>query len=69
MVNVQPGPFHPWAYGTDCENPQGHQWYLLAEDTGGVEKRFLDNFGNVARWNGPFGVRLAVLLNTLISYS
>jgi len=33
-----------------------------------VEKRFLENFGNIVRWNGPFGVCLAFLLSTLISY-
>ena len=38
------------------ETLQGHRWYLLAEEAGGAEKRFLENFGNVIRWNGPFGV-------------
>jgi len=67
----QPGPFNPlppWADRADCENLQGHQWYLLAEDAAGVEKRFLESFGNVVHLNGPFGVRLAFLLSTLISY-
>ena len=31
----------------------------MIEDAGGAEKRFLENFGNVIRWDGPFGVRLA----------
>jgi len=31
----------------------------MVEEAGGAEKRFLENFGNVVRWNGPFGVRLA----------
>jgi len=31
----------------------------MTEEVGGVEKRFLERFGNVVRWNGPFGVHLA----------
>ena len=33
----------------------------MSEEAGGSEKRFLENFGNVVRWNGPFGVRLAFI--------
>lgn len=28
----------------------------MSEEAGGPEKRFLETFGNVVRWNGPFGV-------------
>jgi len=31
----------------------------MVKEAGGVEKRFLEDFGNVVHWNGPFGVRLA----------
>ena len=41
------------------ENSQGHQWYLQAGEAGAEDQRFLEDFGNVVRWNGPFGVRLA----------
>ena len=30
----------------------------MVEEAGGAEKRFLENYGNVVRWDGPFGVRL-----------
>ena len=30
----------------------------MIEDAGGAEKRFLENFGKIVRWDGPFGVRL-----------
>lgn len=43
---------------TERKTLQGHQWYLLTEEAGGAEKRFLETYGNVVRWNGPFGVRL-----------
>jgi len=43
---------------TVLENLQGYQWYFMTEEVGGVENRFLENFGNIVRWNGPFGVRL-----------
>ena len=46
-----------WIESAECENLQGHQWYFLTEDAGVVEKRFLENFGNTVRWNGPLGVR------------
>ena len=42
---------------TERETPQGHQWYLQAEDGGGAERRFLEDFGNIVHWNGPLGVR------------
>lgn len=65
-----PGPANPsWIFGVshlllsargaECKNLQGHQWYLMTEEAGGAEKRFLETFGNVIRWNGPFGVRPA----------
>ena len=46
------------ADGTERVNLSGHQWYIQVE-AGGTEKRFLETFGSVVRWNGPFGVRLA----------
>ena len=46
-----------WIESAECENLQGHQWYFLTEDAGVAEKRFLKNFGNIVRWNGPLGVR------------
>lgn len=56
----RPGPFQPLPVdGTDCANLEGHQWYLQAEEVGGMEKRFFENFGSIVHWNGPFGVRLA----------
>jgi len=45
-----------WVDSTECETLQGHQWYILVEEAGGAEKRFLEEFGGVVRWNGPFGV-------------
>ena len=36
----------------------GHQWYFQAGEAGAADKRFLEDFGNIVRWNGPFGVRL-----------
>lgn len=30
----------------------------MSEEAGGAEKRFLEDFGSVVRWDGPFGVRL-----------
>ena len=50
----RPSPLPP----AECETPQGHQWYFMNEEAGGVEKRFLEKFGNVVRWKGPLGVRL-----------
>lgn len=32
----------------------------MAEETGGIEKRFFESFGNVVHWNGPLGVRRAL---------
>ena len=62
------GPFaSPVAYSTDRETLQGHQWYLQVEEAGGTERRFLRTFGNVVRWNGPFGVRLAFHEHTLVT--
>jgi len=40
-------------------NPEGHQQYLMTAEPGGAEKRFLEDFGNIVRWNGPFLVRVA----------
>ena len=48
----------------NVENPQGHQWYFMAEDAGRVEKRFLESFGNIVRWKGPFGVCCAYRTRT-----
>ena len=45
--------------GSAVEELQGHQWYHMTEEVGGVEKRFLEKFGNIVRWKGPLGVRLA----------
>ena len=41
----------------------------MTEEAGGSEKRFLKNFGNVVRWNGPFGVSSAFIGHTPASYS
>ena len=38
---------------------EGHQRYLMTEEPGGAEMRFLEDFGNIVRWNGPFWVRVA----------
>ena len=53
-----PGPSHsfPEACSADCENIQGHQWYIQTEEAGGAARKFLETFGNIVRWNGPFGV-------------
>jgi len=40
---------------------EGHQWYWQTQDAGAVEKHLLENYGTVARWNGPLGVRSAVI--------
>jgi len=39
------------------KNLPGHLWYIMAEEAGGEGKRFLEDFGNIVRWDGPFGVR------------
>ena len=48
---------YPRIDSTEHENLQGHQWYILVEPAGGAEKRFLEEFGNIVHFNGPFGVR------------
>lgn len=61
FLEEQPAsPSHPIpnVYGTKRENPSGHQWYIQIEEAGGAARRFLEDFGSVVRWNGPFGVRL-----------
>ena len=62
-------PFHLFLEGGSIgrANPLGHQWYIQTEEAGGAEKRFLENFGNVVRWNGPFGVHLAFIEYTPVS--
>ncbi|KAF9645980.1 cytochrome P450 [Thelephora ganbajun] len=43
-----PGPKNPsWIHG--------HQWYWQCEEAGAVEKRLLEEYGTIARWNGPLG--------------
>lgn len=59
-VNVSPSYLFLEVDGTKREILQGHQWHLLIEEAGGPEKRFLEEFGNIVRWNGVFGVRPAV---------
>jgi len=39
----------------------------MSEEAGGSEKRFLENYGNVVRWKGPFGVRPAFINRPLVS--
>jgi len=58
----QPDPSHFFSEidGIECVNVQGHQWYIQAEEAGAADKRFLEYFGNIVYWNGPFGVRLAL---------
>ncbi|KAF9647279.1 cytochrome P450 [Thelephora ganbajun] len=47
-VRDVPGPETPsWVFG--------HQWYFQNEEAGVVEKNFLERYGNVVRWRGPFG--------------
>jgi len=48
---------YPRVDNTERENLQGHQWYILVEPAGGAEKRFLEDFGNVVHFNGPFQAR------------
>ena len=48
----------PYGDGTERETISGHQWYFQAGEAGAADKRFLEDFGNIVRWNGPFGVRL-----------
>jgi len=57
----QPDPFRLFSKidGIEFVVIQGHQWYIQAEEAGAVDKRFLEHFGNIVHWNGPFGVRLA----------
>ena len=45
-------------YNVEHASSQGHQWYLQTNEAGGAEKRFTENFGNIVRWNSPFGVHL-----------
>jgi len=43
-----PGPKNPsWIYG--------HQWYWQREEGNVIEKRLLDEYGTMVRWNGPLG--------------
>jgi hypothetical protein len=35
----------------------GHLWWWQSEEAGVVEKRLLEEYGTVARWNGALGVR------------
>ena len=64
-----PGPVNPswifgmqlislWVDGIERETLSGHQWYFQAGEAGAADKRFLEDFGNIVRWNGPFGVRI-----------
>jgi len=46
----------------DHEHLTGHQWYFQAGEAGAADKRFLEDYGNIVRWNGPFGVRLIFFL-------
>ena len=57
-MSLEMRPFHlyPWVDGTDRGNRQGHQWYILVEPAGGAEKKFLEDFGGIVHFNGPFGV-------------
>ena len=34
----------------------GHLWWWQHEEVHVVEKNILEEYGAVARWNGPFGV-------------
>ena len=60
---IRPGllvrPREPTRSITLNAKPPGHQWYLQAGEAGAADKRFLEEFGNIVRWNGSFGVRLA----------
>ena len=42
---------------------QGHQWYWQVQDAGVVERDILENYGPVARWNGPLGVSSAATVD------
>ena len=44
---------------TDGKHLQGHQWYLQS-GAGEMEKRFLENLGNVVHLSGPLGVRFVL---------
>ena len=35
----------------------GHEWWWQREEAGVIEKRLLDEYGAVVRWNGSLGVR------------
>ena len=35
----------------------GHEWWWQREEAGVIEKRLLDKYGAVVRWNGSLGVR------------
>ena len=38
---------------------EGHTWYWQSEEVGVVEKRLMEEHGNIVHWNGPLGVYLS----------
>ena len=72
-----PGPPRlSWFYGNQLEasaclrssyqyrNFEGHEWFWQNKDASVNEKHLLENYGTVARWNGPLGVHVCLRLRS-----
>jgi hypothetical protein len=67
-----PGPKNPsWIHGIHAllcfkrrltDSGTGHLWWWQHEEGTVVEKRLLEEYGTVARWNGTLGVRFLLYL-------
>ena len=44
----------------------GHMWWWQREGRGTVEKRLLEEYGTVARWNGALGVRFILKSRAIV---
>ena len=76
MIGDIPGPENPsWVYGIPLvftlanrrhhltRSGTGHLWWWQREEVAVIEKRILEEYGTVARWNGCFGVHFFSAVN------